>query len=160
MWVHSHSIAARAPAKAVWQQYAKGAWHHWDDGIEATRLDGPLVPGTVGFVKPRGGKEFRFRVTQAQPPTLFTSQTRMTGATYEVRHEIEDQGKSCKVTHTAILSGPLAHFYGATLGRRVRRDLPGAMRKLVALAEQEADWDAPAPTRRASGMPGAPGTPG
>lgn len=156
MWACSHTLTTTAPPAAVWTQYARGAWQQWDPGIEATRLDGPFVPGTIGYVKPKGGKEFRFRIIEATAPTLFTERTRMTGATFDLRHDIQEWGNGSKVTHTALLTGPLAHFYGATLGRRLKREMPDAMARMVALAERESSAPAPGarrPPRPATGVP-------
>jgi Polyketide cyclase / dehydrase and lipid transport len=133
--IAEHVLTTTASARAVWAVYSDtAAWPEWDDALIWARLDGPFAAGSRGALKPRGGPTVKFVMTRADPATGFADETRLPFTRITFDHLIEPQGDTLRLTHRATANGPLGWLFGRLMGAGIRRSLPPAMERLVAMA--------------------------
>jgi hypothetical protein len=137
MWTTEHSELTDATPEAVFAVWSDTAsWPSWDDGLEHVRLDGPFAAGSRGRVKPKGGPGVSFTMLSVSLGAGFTSQSRLPLGRMRFEHRAEPEGPRTRVTHRVTIEGPATPLFSRVIGRGVARDLPAAIRALIAVAER------------------------
>jgi hypothetical protein len=122
----------------VWSRcYADASsWPEWNREISAASLEGPFERGSRARVKFRTGLRLRFTLVEVEPERVFTDEARLPGARMGHRHEIERTDEGVRLTNTIYIDGSLSWLWSRLIGRRARRVLPDAQRRIVELASR------------------------
>ena len=134
------SAVSSAPPAAFFARWEDmDTWPEWDGAVAWTRLDGPFAVGTSGVLKPRGGPRVSFVIETLEPGSEFTDVSSMPGARLRIRHlvAVGDDGRT-RVDIEVSIHGPLARLWGRVLGRGIATSTPGALARLVEMAEADA----------------------
>jgi len=135
MWswtINAEEATSQAPEK-IWEKWAEvSRWPEWDIGISWASLDGPFQEGTKGRLQPKGGPVVKFQLTRVEKHREFTDIGKMPFTKLIFHHTIVPQpdGENI-VIHQAEVRGLLAPLLKNTLGKKLREDLPKALKKLV-----------------------------
>lgn len=136
MLIAEESVEVGAGPAAVWARYVDVPnWPTWDDGLVESSLEGPFEQGGKGKMKAQKGPAARFTLTAVEPERAFIEETRFPGVRMILEHEIVPTAGGCRVTHRALLAGPLTFAWKRVLGPRIRAALPGAVAGLARAAE-------------------------
>lgn len=124
---------------AIYEAYARVSdWSLWDPDTRAAALEGPPLPGTRGWLRPRRGLRVRLQVLEARPGEVFTVACPVLGSRMVFEHRIEPLADRCRVRHRVRFEGWLAGW----LLRRVGADLrAGQPRTLEGLARHLASGE-------------------
>jgi hypothetical protein len=129
-----HTTATREQIWAFWADLP--GWPKWDENLEAVTIDGPFESGTFGRLKPVSAKEVAIEILDVDAPNSFVDVQLLPKAAMRTVHKIsEADDGGLIVTQTVTFTGPLRRIFSFILGRSMKRDMPVAIRKLVALAE-------------------------
>ena len=122
-----------AEPHTVWQRYVDvERWCEWSrQGVEWSRIDGPFEVGTKGKSKPPGFPAGRFKLVAVEPDALFASETKLPGGRIWFEHAIEPTDSGSRITHRAIVDGPLAFLYARVVRKSVERGLPDGVERLA-----------------------------
>lgn len=132
----AHTLTVDAPPEAVWRLWTDvSTWHAWDPEVESATLDGPYAVGATGRLVPASGPSSTFRVTEADPDSATTFETRLPLGSLRVRRSWQGRGGRTEITHTVSFHGLGGRMLARRLGPRFRAALPGVMGRLKALAE-------------------------
>lgn len=128
------TTATREQIWALWADLP--GWPKWDENLESVKIDGPFESGTFGSLKPINAKEVVIEILDVDAPNSFVDVQLLPKSAMRTEHKISDaEGGGLTVTQTVTFSGPLRGLFSFILGRSMKRDMPGAMRKLIELAE-------------------------
>ncbi|MGH3427810.1 MAG: SRPBCC family protein [Terriglobales bacterium] len=130
------SLAAPEAFFAKWTDHA--TWPEWSPDIEWVRLDGPVVEGAAGVLKPKGGPKTRFVISTLTPGREYTDTSRFPGARLAFQHLVTRAGDHTELDVRVTLTGPLAWILVRVLGNRFRTSVPADLQRLVELVEAEA----------------------
>lgn len=138
-WRFEHSADSAAAPEAVWRRYADVPnWRDWSRrGVVWSRIDGPFAVGTKGKSKPPGLPAGRFRLVAVEPNALFASETRLPGARLRFEHAIDQRASGVRITHRALIDGPLTALYARVLRKSIEDGLPDGVERLAALAAED-----------------------
>jgi hypothetical protein len=135
-WTTSFSARTKARPEQIWKFWNDvSRWSEWDRDVASSRLDGPFREGTRGYLKPKGGPGTRFLLTSVEPPHAFTSRSYLPLCTLDFIHTLRVEDGHTVVDHRVELEGPLAFFFRRVVGAAIARGLPGAVERLVHMAE-------------------------
>lgn len=142
MIVHEYSTAAAVDPQAVWDRWTRiDAWPVDSPNIIRARLNGPVAQGAVGWVKPRRGPRFSFRIVEADRMAgHFFIEAKPFLGTIAVdrllaRADVDDEGRQLwTLTHRVIFRGPMGRFWNKTIGRTLPDTLPGVVENVAAIA--------------------------
>jgi hypothetical protein len=137
VWATRHQLECQADPLAAWELISDAArWPEWNHEIAWSRYEGPLQLGAVARIKfRRPGPALRFRVVELEPARLMTDETRLPGARMGHRHRVADLGGGRVLLENQIyIAGPLSALWAAAIGRKARRELPGMVERIAALA--------------------------
>ncbi|WP_405010197.1 hypothetical protein [Kitasatospora sp. NBC_01539] len=113
-------------------------WPEWNADTEWVRLDGPFTAGATGVLKPKGGPRVPFTVSALVPDREFTDVSRLLGARLTFRHHVERTPQGGTGVRVEVsLTGPLALFWYAVLGKGIRTTLQNDLDRLAAAAEAD-----------------------
>ncbi len=136
MWTFENTETTRATPARLWSHYADPTrWPEWDHGTASVEVEGPMVAGTRGTLKPAKGPATRFTFTEVTPQLGFTDVSRLPLARLTFSHRIQPDDAGCRFTHRVTFDGPLAPLFARLIGRTIAGELPTAMRRLAELAE-------------------------
>ena len=143
MIVGSFSVTTKVAKSDIWPLYENlNAWIKWDEGIEYSRLEENvfLFQGAKGVIKPAGGPEVKFELSEVTTDKSFTvtSSLPMTKMIF-AHHLKENTDGTITITHHIEMKGLTAPLFAFIIGRKIKANLPEAMNKLVKLAESEMD---------------------
>ncbi|WP_164234678.1 SRPBCC family protein [Microbacterium hydrocarbonoxydans] len=125
-----------APPSAFFERWLDhGTWPEWSPDTAWVRVDGPVVAGARGMLKPVGGPRTAFTVAECEPDAVYTDVSRLPGARLEFRHEVEAADAGSIVRVLVRLDGPLARFWARTAFRGFRTSVPADLDRLVSLVE-------------------------
>jgi hypothetical protein len=141
MWHAEHTLETTARPERIWaQMQAVAAWPQWDTGLASAELAGDFSAGAEGTMQFGSQGPRPFLLAAVAPQNGFTALTRLPLAQVRHIHSQETSPMGTRMTHRIEISGPLAWFYGWSLGRRLRDGLAPGMRRLARLASQECDY--------------------
>lgn len=135
--------SAAAPAR-VWDVLLDGRrWSLWNHGVQWMTVEGPLEPGTVLTMKPKGAPQTAFRIEAAVPGRLLALVVTFGPvAALRFRWELAPAAEGTRIVQTVAIDGPLA---GPLLGRTAERIAAAMPENLARLCERaDAAPDAPA----------------
>lgn len=137
-WSFEHTVETSATPEQIWAMWSKPeSWPSWDNGVEWVKTEGPFVKGTRGVMKPVGGPKVTFEMVEADPLKGFTDRSFLPLTTLDFSHVYTPglSGSKATITHRVEMRGLLTFIFKKIIGSNIEKDLPGAMKKLVALAE-------------------------
>jgi hypothetical protein len=128
-------ITTDVPAEAFFERWADMAtWPEWNTDTEWVRLDGPFRTGATGRLKPKGGPVTRFVVTSLVPGSEFTDVSLLLGARLTFQHLVTTDAGTTTVAVRVTLTGPLAFFWNAVLGKGIAKGIDADLARLEAAA--------------------------
>lgn len=135
----SHSATSSAAPGAFYARWVDhSTWPEWDPDTAWCRVEGPVVAGARGRMKPVGGPAVRFVVAVADPAGEYTDVSRLLGARLTFRHVARVEDGVTRLEAVATLDGPLAWVWATVMGAGFRASVPAALERLVALVEGRA----------------------
>lgn len=138
MWQHVHEETTDIPREAIWAVIADIArWPEVDRNIDRLTIAAPPAPGVPFTLKPRGGPSLRLTIGRFDPPGTYSDICRMPGAVMETRHLLLP-GASTTVRVEIEITGPMAWFWGRTVGRKHAQGLPAQTARILAAARRDA----------------------
>jgi hypothetical protein len=114
-------VADAAEIWALWDDAER--WPDWNPAIASAALQGSFAVGTTATIRFRGRPAMTFTITAIEPRRLLVDETRLPGARMGHEHRLDAATTGVTVGHRIYFDGPLAAFWGALMGRRIRRDL-------------------------------------
>lgn len=111
-------------------------WPEWDEGIEATSIDGPAETGTEFAVKPRGRAAVRLRVESMVEPYRFADVAYLPLARMRTEHSFIPTPEATLVRSTIEISGLLAAFWDRPLAKTYAEGAAAQTRRFLAFAAQ------------------------
>src|SRR5262249_4571525 len=99
-------------------------------------LDGDFVEGASGSLQPKGMDAFPFTITRAEPCRGYTDETPLPGAVLRFEHDLLDAGEGRVIRQRVTMDGPAANEYFDQFGGKLSLDVPAALARLAARAEQ------------------------
>jgi uncharacterized membrane protein len=137
MWELVHEEDTTASPEAVWSVWSDlAAWPEWDATLVSVTLDGEFASGSFARLKPKGAKEIAMELLDVDPPNGFADLQLLPGAKMRTEHTVvAADGGGSVVRQRVTFSGPMARIFTFVIGRGLKRDMPAAMRNLVARAE-------------------------
>lgn len=132
-----HEETTTASREQIWALWADlEGWPKWDDNLEWVKPDGGLKQGEFAKLKPKGAKVVAFEFVEVDAPNGFVDITLLPQTKMRMEHRLTDaEGGGLTVYQRVSFSGPLGSLFGYVIGRGMKRDMPGAMRKLISMAE-------------------------
>jgi uncharacterized protein YrrD len=76
-----------------------------------------------------------FQFVSVTPPDGFVDVTTLPAALMRMEHVLLDKDGELMLRQTVSFTGKLGRVFGWIIGRGMKRDMPGAMRSLLRLAE-------------------------
>ena len=135
MWHTEHTLETTTEPEAIWLRWKDvDGWPDWDEGLEWSRLLGPLKPGSSGSLKRKGGLRQRFIVEEVQEGRGFTCMGKWLLTHMRLVHTVEPSQLGSRVTHRIEVEGPMAWWLRLTMASRIRETLAPAVRKLARIA--------------------------
>ena len=136
MLVAEFSVQSNATPHAVWSLWSDVSnWKSWDDEVEFSSLEGPFQIGTSGTIKPRGGPRTKFIILDIVTHRRFHDRSYLPFARLDFMHSIEVHGERVLVTHRVEMTGVLTFLFSRLIGNKIKKGLPHAVAKLIAMAE-------------------------
>ena len=131
-------VSSSAPPAAFFDRWADMAtWPEWNLDTEWVRLDGPFTQGGTGTLKPKGGPQVRFEITELVTNRRFVDVSTLFGAKLTFDHKIDERpegGSDIQVTVT--MTGPLRALWTLILGKDVASSVEPDLQRLAGLAER------------------------
>ena len=138
-WSFENTVETTATAEQIWALWSKPeSWPVWDNGVEWVKTEGAFVKGTKGVMKPVGGPQVKFEMVETEPLKRFMDRSFLPLTTLDFSHIYTPAtgNKKAQITHRVEMRGLLTIIFKRVIGSNIEKDLPGAMKKLVALAEK------------------------
>ena len=134
-WERTAEASSTAPPERVWDVLLDGRrWSVWNEGVEWMTLEGPLAPGTLLTMKPKGAPQTAFRIEAAAPGQMLALVVTFGPlAALRFRWQLAPAGDGTSIVQTVATSGPLA---GLILRRAAERIAGGMAANLARLAER------------------------
>lgn len=134
-----------APAAAYFAKWIDHeGWPAWSPDTEWARVDGEVVTGATGVLKPKGGPKTRFTISACVPDREYTDTAGFPGARLVFRHTAEPADGATELRVHVTLDGPMAPLWAALLGRGFRDSVQADLDRLVAIVEAESKTEATA----------------
>ena len=131
-----HSVLVHAPAERIFRIYQDvAAWHSWDPDTKRASIEGLFVVGSRGSLTPSKGNTVPMLLTQVEPNSCFTVESKIPLFRMVFEHELVPHGESIKVTHRVTFSGLLTALLGRMLVKQLNHGLPVTLANLKRLAE-------------------------
>lgn len=132
---HTTTVAA-SPAR-IWALYEDAEnWPKWDTGVISAALDGQLVSGATGVIRPVGGPRVKFTIDKCEKERAYEAVSRLPLCRMRFFHEIRATGReSATITHRLAFEGPLAFFFRRVIGKGIFASMPEVMANFARLAE-------------------------
>lgn len=135
-WERSAKATSAAPPAAVWGLLLDGRrWAEWNPGVQWMTVEGPLAPGTVVTLKPKGAPQTAFRIEGVvEPAYLALVVTFGPLATMRLRWELAPAGGGTALAQTVGIGGPLAGLLLRRAAERIAARMAASLERLGALA--------------------------
>ncbi|BDE05440.1 hypothetical protein WPS_07160 [Vulcanimicrobium alpinum] len=135
-WERSAQAVSSAPPERVWAVLTDGRrWSQWNAGVQWIEIEGPLAPGTLLTMKPKGAPQTAFRIAAALPPHLLAfAVTFGPLATLEFRYELRPEGAQTAIVQTIGIGGPFAAPLLRKRAERIADAMPANLERLAARA--------------------------
>ena len=110
-------------------------WSEWSPDTDWIHLDGPVIQGATGTLKPKGGPKVRFAITELAHNQTYVDTSRFPGARLIFGHLATTTAAGTVVDVEVRIEGPLALVWSAILGRGFRKSVVADLQRLVRLVE-------------------------
>lgn len=130
------TIFTKATPQAIWKIWADvSQWPKWDAEVEWASLDGEFRENQTGKLKPRGGPEARFKITDCIPDQKFSDISFLPLARLVFDHWVKPAEGGNLVTHKITIEGPLSFLFYLLLAKKLKNGLDESLPRLVERAE-------------------------
>ncbi len=138
-WERGATATSAAPPEAVWRRLLDGRrWAEWNPGVQWMTVEGPLAPGTVVTLKPKGAPQTAFRIEDAaEARRLALVVTFGPVAVMRLRWELAPAGGGTALAQTVAIGGPLAGLLLRRSAERIAGGMAASLERLGALAAAE-----------------------
>jgi hypothetical protein len=132
MLIMSVSKTTTKSAVEIWKKYEDvTSWKSWDPAVEKSELLGEFTEGAKGKLKPTGGPETEFVLTDITKYIYFADRSKLPFAYIDFEHSIDEDGTIRTITHTIKMGGFLAPLFKLILGKKLASGLEEAVGNLV-----------------------------
>jgi hypothetical protein len=136
MLIAQHSETTTVDPKIIWKAYQQvEAWPAWNEFLESANIEGIFSVGAMGKLKPTGGSEMTFTITNVQPYHSFSISPEIPFATLTFDSIITRDADHTLITHRAHIAGILGFLFAILMRRSITKMFPISMKKLVHMAE-------------------------
>ncbi|NIG54142.1 SRPBCC family protein [Chitinophaga sp. Cy-1792] len=138
MWTRSYTVTSSAITKEqLWHLYADvNSWPTWDDGLEATTLNGPFEAGNYFMLKPKGGPKVKVLLSEVKPYQRFTDITLFPLAKMYDEHIFEETPEGLRITNRLTVKGLLGFLWVKLVAKQLADSLPEDMNRKIAAASK------------------------
>jgi uncharacterized protein YndB with AHSA1/START domain len=135
-WERTAGAASAAPPERVWEVLLDGRrWAEWNHGVQWMAIEGPLRPGGVLTMKPKGVPQTAFRIEAVVPNRLLALSLRVGPlATLRLRWNLAADREGTGLEASVATSGPFAGLLLARAAQRIGDALPANLERLAARA--------------------------
>jgi uncharacterized protein YndB with AHSA1/START domain len=139
-WERTAGASSAAPPERVWDVLLDGPrWSLWNPGVEWMTLEGPLGPGTLLTMKPKGGPQTAFRVEAVLPQRLLALVVTFGPvASMRMRWQLEPLAGGTAIVQTVGIGGPLAALLLRRTAERIAAAIPANLERLAERAASAA----------------------
>jgi uncharacterized protein YndB with AHSA1/START domain len=132
-WERTAEVSSAASPEQIWSALLDGRrWSFWNPGVEWMTVEGPLQPGTVVTLKPKGAPQTAFRIEAVEPQRrLVLRVTFGPVAALRLAWGLTAHGAGTTLAQRVAIEGPLA---GVLLRRAAERIAGGMEASLERLA--------------------------
>jgi uncharacterized protein YndB with AHSA1/START domain len=132
-WERTAGAACAAPPERVWDVLLDGRrWAEWNHGVQWMTVEGPLRPGGVLTMKPKGGPQTAFRIEAVVPNRLLALALRFGPlATLRLCWNLAANADGTGLIASVTTSGPFAGLLLARAARRIADALPANLERLA-----------------------------
>jgi hypothetical protein len=135
MWHAEHTLETTTEPEAIWLRWKDvDGWPDWDEGLEWSRLLGPLKVGSAGSLKRKGSGRQRFLVEEVQEGQGLTCIGKWLLTRIRLVLRVEPSRLGSRITHRIEVEGPMTWWLRLTKARGIRETLAPAVRKLARIA--------------------------
>jgi hypothetical protein len=111
MWQGKYEITTDVAEERLFRVIADiNNWKQWDNGLEATRLEGEAIRGANFTLNPKGGPNVRLTIEEIRPYCLVDIAHLFLGK-MRTSHEFTPQGTQTKVCFKVETWGLLGFFW-------------------------------------------------
>jgi uncharacterized protein YndB with AHSA1/START domain len=137
-WERTAEASSTAPPARVWEALLDGrCWSEWNHGVEWMTVEGPLAPGTLLTMKPRGAPQTAFRIEAVVPGRkLALVVTFGPVAALRFRWELAPAAHGTSIRQTLGTSGPLARVILRRAAERIAGGMAANLERLAQRAAQ------------------------
>ena len=111
-------------------------WPEWDPDTEWARVNGPVVVGARGVLKPKRGPKTKFIISACAPNREYTDTALLPGARLVFQHTVEPIERGSELRVLITIEGPLALPWTKIMGRSFQDSAQASLDRLVRLVEQ------------------------
>ena len=135
-WERTAEAASAAAPERVWDVLLDGRrWSLWNDGVQWMTPEGPVEPGTLLTMKPKGAPQTAFRIEAAVPRRLLALVVTFGPvAALRLRWELAPHGGGTSIAQTVGISGPLAGLLLRRAAERIANAMPANLERLASRA--------------------------
>lgn len=131
-----HEVSIDAPQEAVFALYQDVAsWPLWDSETKSVEIDGGLVVGAAGWLKPKSGPRAKITVTEVTRGQSFMVEGHLPLCRMRFGHDLTFKAGETRARHTVTFSGPLAFLFRRAIGAGIDATLPQTLAGLKRAAE-------------------------
>jgi len=131
-----HTVQTTASPAQIWALWTDVArWPDWDTELASASLRGDFGLGATGTLKPKSGPASGFTITDLTPGEGYAFDIRLPLCRLRIERRLAREAGGTSFTHEISFEGPMSFVFGALLGGRYRRALPGVMGNLRREAE-------------------------
>lgn len=112
-------------------------WPKWHGDLDYCKIRGPFKAGNHFFLKPKGMRPVKIKLTDIQPGKEFTDCTTFFGAKMYDTHAMESTSKGVRLTNTLVVTGPLKWIWIKLVAQHVADSIPEETDALIKLARQK-----------------------
>lgn len=132
-------INIKASQEKIYSIYEDvSGWSEWDHDVASSSIDGELMKGSTGKLKPTKGPESKIQITEATKNLSFTTTSKLPLCTMDFAHKLIPLGDETEVIHTVSFTGVLAPIFGRLIGSGIAKGLPTSLLELKKHIESKA----------------------
>ena len=139
-WERTAEAASAGAPERVWDVLLDGRrWSLWNHGVQWMTLEGPVEPGTLLTMKPKGAPQTAFRIEAAVPRRLLALVVTFGPvAALRLRWELAPHAGGTSIVQTVGIGGPLAGLLLRRAAERIANAMPANLERLAARAADAA----------------------
>lgn len=132
MLIIKHTVETTATPARIWQVLQDVEnWNSWDPETESSRINGPFMTGTRGWLKPKNGPLLKTLLTHVEPYKMFVQEAELLLAKAVMTHVINQVDGKTYVTFQTEIKGPLAFLFVWKIGSSIRKKIPVEMEEML-----------------------------